>query len=76
MYLSPQEQVARQFMEHKGYPDIAHRDVEKLDGQPCWYFLYDLEEGTLELEVSWDEAAQEWTSFVTAFSLASDVRFR
>ena len=65
--LAPQEQVARLFMAHKGYADIEPYEVEKLDGQACWYFLYDLPEGTLELEVSWD--GNEWDALVTTFTL-------
>ena len=67
--MSPQEQVARQYMERKGYRDIEPRDIEALDGQPCWYFLYALPEGLLELEVSWDAERGEWDTLVTTFQL-------
>lgn len=66
--LKPHEFVAQQFMSHKGYPHVRPSDVEKLEGQSCWYFLYDLPEGTLELEVSWEDG--EWTTLVTTFQLA------
>lgn len=66
--LKPHELVAKQFMSHKGYSGIQPSDVEKLDGQPCWYFLYHLPEGILELEVSWD--GREWNTQVTTFQLA------
>lgn len=66
--LKPHEQVAHQFMSHKGYPHIQPSDVEKLEGQPCWYFLFQLPEGTLELEVSWD--GEVWSTLVTTFQLA------
>lgn len=67
----PQEQVAQQFMEHKGYGDFEPYDVEKLDGVPCWYFLYQLPEGTLELEVFWNPELEEWEANVSTFTLAS-----
>lgn len=68
--LKPHEQVARQFMEHKGYKDIEPTDVQKLDDEPCWYFVYLLREGTLELEVFWD--GREWQTLVTTFELRED----
>lgn len=68
--LKPHELVAQQFMAHKGYPHLRPSDIEKLDGQPCWYFLYDLPEGTLELEVCWNPKKREWDTTVTAFNLA------
>lgn len=66
--LKPHEQVAHQFMAHKGYSYIEPSDIQKLDGQPCWYFLYQLPEGILELEVSWN--GEEWITLVTTFQLA------
>lgn len=67
--LSPQEQVAHQFMAHKGYPNLLPIDMEKIEGdEPCWYFLYDLPEGRLELEVYWN--GESWETTVTAFSVA------
>ncbi len=67
--LEPQDVVASRFMSHKGY-DIRPYDVEKLDGQPCWYYYYELPEGILELEVSWD--GRDWETLVTSFSVDSD----
>lgn len=65
---TPQELVAEQFMTHKGYGDIRPYDIDKLNDEPCWYFLYDLEDGaTLELEVFWN--GSEWETTVTGFSL-------
>lgn len=64
---APQETAARVFMEHKGYPRARPFEVDKLEGQPCWYFYYDLPEGRLELEVSWDERVQDWRLLVTGF---------
>lgn len=65
--MTPQELVAQDFMKHKGYPNLEPSDVQKVDNQPCWYFLYELPEGTLELEVFWD--SQNWVTTVTTFTL-------
>lgn len=67
----PQERVADQYMCDKGYPWATPMDVQALEGLPCWYFLYELPEGRLELEVNWDEGAQEWETTVTSFQLVS-----
>jgi len=67
----PQDVVASEFMKHKGYPDAHPYDVEKLDDQKCWYYLYSLDEGMLELEVSWEEATG-WETYVTSFGLHED----
>lgn len=69
--MNPQDEVAHDFMVRKGYRSIAPYDVQKLDGQPCWYFLYDLPEGVLELEVFYDEDKQDWETMVTTFKLLS-----
>lgn len=69
MGVTPQERVAAMFMANKGYPNAQPVDVEKLDGQPVWYFSYDLDEGLLEIEISWNERTQEWESLVTTFSV-------
>jgi len=66
--LLPHEQAALQYMTHKGYPSIEPFDVDALDDQPCWYFYYELPEGTLELEVYWN--GREWETTVTTFTLA------
>jgi hypothetical protein len=71
--LTPQEQAAQQFMEHKGYGSIRPFEIEELDNQPCWYFLYALEEGVLELEVYWDEDDEEWVTTVTTFALGDPI---
>ncbi len=62
---SPQDNVAEDFMRGKGYRWVQPRDVTKLEGSPCWYYVYDLPDGVLELEVSWDGA--EWQTLVTAY---------
>lgn len=64
---APQDMAARLFMEHKGYSDVRPIEVEKLDDIPCWYFYYDLPEGTLELEVYYDVRREDWISTVTSF---------
>lgn len=71
MNLSPQEQVAANYMARKGYEGYSAVDVTQLDGIPCWYFVYALDEGTLELEVFWDEKKQAWETTVTSFTLAN-----
>jgi len=68
--VEPQDEVASDFMRRKGYPDIKPYNVDKLEGQPCWYYLYDLPEGTLELEVSYDRETG-WNPYVTTFNLVS-----
>lgn len=65
---SPQDMAARQFMEHKGLFDQHPIDVEKVDGEPCWYYVYELPEGDLELEVLWD--GSEWKTAVYTFNVA------
>lgn len=69
---SPQGQVARNFMARKGYGNTEPIDVEKLDGSPCWYYLYHLPEGKLELEVFWN--GKEWETTVTTFHLYAESR--
>ena len=66
--LEPHEQVAANYMAHKGYPLLEPYDVEKLEDQPCWYFLYELDEGILELEIFWN--GSDWEATVTTFTLA------
>lgn len=62
----PADRVAQDYMARKGFPSVEPRDVVKLDGRPCWYYVYDLSDGVLELEVFWD--GREWQMAVTAFS--------
>lgn len=56
--MSPADEAAAKYMAHKGYPDIVPTDVDKVEGEPCWYYVYELPEGTMELEV--DFVAGEW----------------
>ena len=64
---TPQDKVARLFMEHKGYPDIRPYEVEKVDDDACWYFYYDLPEGRVELEVYYDFTLGRWECTTTGF---------
>ncbi len=50
--MAPQDEVARDFMQRRGY-QLDPVSVERVDGQHCWYYLYELPEGELEIEVSW-----------------------
>lgn len=68
---NPQDRVAAQYMEDKGYVAATPIDIQSLEGRPCWYFLYDLPEGRLELEVNWNEGGSEWETTVTSFRLVS-----
>lgn len=70
--MTPQDAVAQHFIARKGYPDLAPRDVMKLDGQQCWYYVYDLPDGfVVEIEVAWD--GEEWHTLVTTFNEADEV---
>lgn len=64
---APQARVAKLFMDHKGLGHIEPYRVERVEGEPCWYFYYKLPEGDLELEVSWEDG--EWMTTVTSFNL-------
>lgn len=52
-------------MKRKGYTDVRPKWVVPIEGQECWYFFYELEEGNLELEVRHDD---DWRFRVTSFS--------
>lgn len=64
---SPEREVARLFMEQRGY-DVDPMTSERVDDDFCWYFYYELPEGLLELEVSWSQD-DGWQSTVTDFKL-------
>lgn len=67
----PQAVIAQHYMRKtKGIKDAEPHDVIKLDGVACWYFYYSLPQGTLELEVFWDEELEDWLVTVTAFPVA------
>lgn len=63
---TPQAQMAQHFMRRKGL-DVEPFEVEQLDDATCWYFYYDLPQGTLELEVFFDDKADDWDVVVTSF---------
>jgi hypothetical protein len=65
---TPEAMIAQHFMRKKGYKNVAPVEVEKVDGQTTWYFVYDLPEGILELEVAWTEK-DGWVNTVTLFEL-------
>lgn len=64
---TPQAAAARQFMSERKLGHLIPFDVERIEGEHCWYFYYDLPEGELELEVAWDSKVQKWEMAVTAF---------
>lgn len=66
--MEPQDEVARDFMQRKGYQSIEPFEVDKVEGIPCWYFMYELPEGTLELEVSFN--GHDWETYVSTFTIA------
>ena len=62
--------VAQEFMTRKGYRDLFPVDMEFLEGDDhCRYFYYELPEGDLELEVSWNPKSGTWDTMVTAFKM-------
>lgn len=63
----PHETVARLFMEHKGLSDVRPYDIERVEGDLCWYFYYLLPEGQVELEVYYDTARNQWECATTSF---------
>ena len=66
--MDSQDVVARDFMRQRGYykkPKL----IERVEGDFCWYYYYDLPEGELELEVSWEEK-DGWQATVTDFVLS------
>jgi len=65
---TPEAAVAQQYMTHKGL-SVKPYCVEQLEDQSCWYFLYRLPEGHLELEVYFNDKTQEWETTVTTFTL-------
>lgn len=67
---APETQIAQEFMARKGYPDIKPFAVEEVHATSAlYYFYYQLPEGQLELEVSWDPKTGTWDTLVTAFSV-------
>lgn len=68
--MEPQDQAAAYFMERKGYAGARPRDVIKLDDIPCWYYVYELEDATLEIEVEWRR--RRWSTRVTTVLMRED----
>lgn len=64
---TPQARAAQLFMDHKGLGEIKPYRDEKIEDEYCWYFYYRLPEGTLELEVAWED--DEWNTTVTSFTI-------
>lgn len=67
--MSPQDEVARDFMQQRGYTQDPI-EIEKVDGQTCWYYVYDVPEGELEIEVYWS-SDYGWDVSVSSFNLNS-----
>jgi hypothetical protein len=67
--LPPQELVAKDFMSRKGYPELVPTETERVADSYCWYFYYDLPEGELDLEVTWNPETREWFAQVMDFRL-------
>lgn len=54
-------EAASVFMRDKGYPNVAPTRIDR-DGEfDMWWFIYELDEGELELEVEWDGSEWVWT---------------
>ncbi len=64
--MPPQDEVARDFMERRGYKDEPF-SVERVEGEHCWYYIYDLPEGEVELEVSWTRE-DGWSVVTSGFN--------
>ena len=64
MQMSPADEAASKYMTHKGYPDIVPLRVDKIEGEHCWYYLYELPEGQMELEVEFLDGDWEFTAFM------------
>lgn len=63
MTMTPEVEAARKYMAHKGYPDIDPLQVDRVEGEHCWYFLYQMPEGMLELEVDFVNGNWNFTTF-------------
>lgn len=63
--MRPEEEAARKYMAHKGYPDLDPKSIEDVDDEPlCWYFTYNLPEGAMELEVEFVNGDWRFTAFM------------
>ena len=54
-------EAVTKYMNHKGY-DLQPIEVTRLEDQPCWYFLYDLDDGEVEVEVIFEGGDWEFHS--------------
>lgn len=61
-------QVAREFMAVRSYGDLAPFNVERVHEEFVWYIEYELAEGDLTLEVTWDPD-RGWAVSVWDFQL-------
>lgn len=64
--MSPADEAAAKYMAHKGYPDQVPMRVETVEDLDVWYYLYELPEGELELEIEfldgqWRFTTHYWT---------------
>lgn len=66
--MKPHELAAHYFMEHKGYPSQMPTQCVQRD-RFTWLFLYELDEGDLELQVQWLEDGRTWNVTVQDFAL-------
>lgn len=64
---TPQARIAQHFMRDTKGLKVAPFEVEQLQDRTCWYFYYDLPQGTLELEVFYDDEIDDWEVSVTGF---------
>jgi hypothetical protein len=62
--MRPEDEAAKKYMAYKGYPDVVPVRVEQVEGELCWYYLYDLDEDhELELEVDFQDGEWNFTVF-------------
>lgn len=61
--MAPEDEAAAKYMAHKGYPTIEPLEVDRVQGETCWYYLYELPEGLLELEVDFRDGEWEFATF-------------
>jgi len=64
--MPPHLLVAHEFMAQRSYGDVEPMYVERVDNDHLWYVDYELDEGSLTLEASW-EAGRGWAVVVWDF---------
>lgn len=68
---APETLIAQDFMARKGYGGLKPFAVEEVEAEVAlYYFYYQLPEGQLELEVSWNPKTGMWDTMVTAFTVS------